>query len=165
MTLDARSALHALNSRDAVRPADYADIPALVELGRAFFIASDMESLAAFCPESFAVSLHNMIGAEDAILLTAEVAGNVVGFAGAMVFPSYWNAAVRIGQETFWWVQPDYRGTVGGALLTALEGEAKARDARTFLMVSLEALRPGAVGLLYERRGYAPLEHSYWKAL
>jgi len=31
--------------------------------------------------------------------------------------------------------------------------------------VSLEALRPEAVGLLYQRRGYVPLEHSYWKAL
>jgi GNAT superfamily N-acetyltransferase len=165
MTLDARSAISALNSRDAVRPADYADIPALVELGRAFFIASDMESLAAFCPESFAISLHNMIGAEDAILLAAEVGGNVVGFAGAMVFPSYWNSLVRIGQETFFWINPSHRGKLGGVLLEVLQQEAKYKGARSFLMVALEALRPSSVGKLYTRNGYRPLEHSYWKAL
>ena len=165
MTQNARIALHELATETEIRAATYADIPAIVDLGRAFFAASDMGALASFCDESLGVSLHRMIDADAAILLVAEVAGNVVGMAGAMIFPAYWNAAIKIGQETFWWVQPPHRGAVGPMLMAGLESEAKARGARSFLMVSLEALRPAAVARLYERSGYLPLEHSFWKAL
>lgn len=165
MTLGAHLALQEINASADVRHATFQDVPRMVELGRAFFSVSDMEALATFCPDSFAVSLHNMIHTPSAILLVAEVAGEVIGFAGAMVFPAYWNDQALIGQETFWWVQPDYRGKAGAVLLHALESEARKQGARSFLMVSLEALRPDAVGKLYERRGYAPLEHSYWKAI
>lgn len=165
MTLGAHLALQEINASADVRAATFHDVPRMVELGRAFFSVSDMEALATFCPGSFAVSLHNMIQTPSAILLVAEVAGEVIGFAGAMVFPAYWNDRALIGQETFWWVQPDYRGKAGAVLLRGLEDEARNMGARSFLMVSLEALRPDAVGKLYERRGYAPLEHSYWKAI
>ena len=162
---DARLALHKLATDVDIRAATYADIPAIVTLGHAFFAASDMGALASFCPESLGASLHRIIAGDNGILLVAEVAGAVVGMAGAMVFPAYWNAAVTIGQETFWWVQPAHRGAVGPMLMAGLEIEAKACGARSFLMVSLEALRPAAVARLYERGGYLPLEHSFWKAL
>ena len=165
MTQDARIALSQLANSAAIRPADYGDVDAIVELGRAFVSVSDMEALAAFCQESLTGSIHSMVDAPNAILMVAEDAGQIVGMAGAMIFPAYWNKNIIIGQETFFWVQPDHRGKFGGALLAALEDEARVRGARTFLMVSLEALRPEAVGKLYQRRGYAPLEHSYWKAL
>jgi GNAT superfamily N-acetyltransferase len=165
MTHDARSALHNLATSVEIRAATYADIPAIVTLGRAFFTASDMGAIAAFCEESLGASLHRMIASPDAILLVAEVGDAVVGMAGAMTFPAYWNAAIKIGQESFWWVQPPHRGAVGPLLMAGLEREAKERGARTFLMVSLEALRPAAVAKLYERAGYLPLEYSFWKAL
>ena len=165
MTQDARITLSQLNRSAVIRPAEYGDVNAIVDLGRVFLSVSDMEALAAFCPESLGRSLHNMVDAPNAILLVAEEDGQIVGMAGAMVFQAYWNAAVIIGQETFWWVQPEARGKFGGALLAALEDEARIRGARTFLMVSLEALRPEAVGKIYQRRGYSPLEHTYWKAL
>lgn len=158
-------ALSDISHTAKVRRARFLDVPAMVELGRAFCSVSDMEALAVFCPASFAHSLNKMISNEDAILLVGEVGGEVVAMAGAMVFPAYWNGEVKVAQETFWWVQPNSRGSVGPRLLAALEDEAKNRGARTFLMVSLEALRPEAVGKMYERRGYAPLEHSFWKAL
>jgi GNAT superfamily N-acetyltransferase len=165
MTIGAHLALQELNASANVRCATFQDVPRMEELGRAFFAVSDMEALATFCPGSFAVSLHNMIHTPSAILLVAEVAGEIIGFAGAMVFPAYWNDQALIAQETFWWVQPDYRGKAGAVLLQGLESEARNQGARSFLMVSLDALRPDAVGKLYERRGYAPLEHSYWKAI
>ena len=161
----AYTALHKITGETTVRLATFADIPDMVDLGRSFFAVSDMEALAAFCPESLGTSLHGMIQTPDAILLVAEANKRVVGVAGAMTFPAYWNARIRIGQETFWWVTPDYRGEAGPLLLAAMEDEARQRGARTFLMVALEAVRPAAVGKFYERRGYAPLEHSYWKAL
>jgi GNAT superfamily N-acetyltransferase len=106
-----------------------------------------------------------MIGGDNAILLVAKVGRDTVGMAGAMVFPAYWNAAVTIGQETFFWVMPNHRGAVGPMMMAALENEARKRGARTFLMVSLQALRPDAVAKLYKRAGYLPLEYSFWKAL
>lgn len=148
-----------------IRAATHDDVPALLVLLREFHAASGMSAVAPFCAESLATSLRGMIGNDAAILLVADVAGQVAGVAGAMLFPAYFNAAVQIGQETFWWASPEHRGTVGPALMDALEAEAKARGAVKFLMVSLEALRPEAVGKLYQRRGYAPLEHSFVRAI
>jgi GNAT superfamily N-acetyltransferase len=148
-----------------VRSATADDVPAIVGLGHAFFEAANMLEIAPWCPASLAASLHRMIATPLAILLVAEHDGAVVSVAGAMVFPAYWNAAVMIGQETFWFVLPEHRNGVGGAMLDAMEAEARERGAVQFLMVALEAVRPKAVGKLLKRRGYKPLEHSYVRAL
>ena len=106
-----------------------------------------------------------MIDLPSAILLAAWNGPAIVGTVGAMLFPAYFNRAVTIGQECFWWVLPEHRGTAGPAMLDAIEQAAREAGAVRFMMVCLEALRPEAVGRLYERRGYAPLEHSYVRAL
>lgn len=148
-----------------IRNAVHADIPALVELAAPFFAASGMDKVAAWCPASLSASLSRMIDAPAAILLVAESDGVPVGLAGAMLFPAYWNAAVTVGQETFWWVLPEHRGKAGPAMLEAMEQAARDQGASAFLMVCLEAIKPEATGRLYQRRGYRPLEHSYWRPL
>ncbi len=148
-----------------IRPATHDDVPALVELLAPFFDASGMAKVASWCPDSLSASLQSMIDLPSAILLVALSGGVPVGVAGAMTFPAYWNRAALIGQETFWWALPEHRGTVGPAMLEAMEEAARDLGCQAFLMVCLEALRPAAVGKLYERRGYTALEHSYVRSL
>jgi GNAT superfamily N-acetyltransferase len=148
-----------------IRAARHDDTPAMLELLREFHGASGMAAVADYCAESMAATLARMIDNNDAILLVAEHGGDVVGVAGAAVFPAYWNQAQTIGQETFWWADPARRGRVGPALLQGLEDEARNRGAVRFLMVCLEALRPAAVGELYRRRGYEALEHSFVRSI
>jgi GNAT superfamily N-acetyltransferase len=106
-----------------------------------------------------------MIDLPSAILLAAWDGPAIVGTVGAMLFPAYFNRAVTIGQETFYWAAPSHRGMLGPAMLDAVEQAAREAGASQFIMVSLDALRPEAVGRLYERRGYSPLEHSYVRSL
>lgn len=147
-----------------IRAACLDDVPAMLALLADFHAASGMAAVAPYCAESMAATLHGMMTNDSAILLVAEQ-GDVVGVAGAMVFPAYWNATATVAQETFWWADPAHRGHVGPALLEGLENEARNRGAQRFLMVCLEALRPAAVGELYRRRGYHALEHSYVRAI
>jgi len=154
-----------LESNPLIRAAEHDDVPALVELLAPFFEASGMAQVAAWCPDSLSASLHQMIDLPSAILLAAWNGPVIVGTVGAMLFPAYFNRAVTIGQETFFWILPGQRGALGPAMLSAIESAAKEKGATRFLMVSLEALRPDAVGKMYQRRGYAPLEHSYVRAL
>jgi GNAT superfamily N-acetyltransferase len=148
-----------------IRPAAHADVPALVDLLGPFFEASQMATVAPWCPDSLAASLRSMIDTPAGILLAAWVDGVPVAVAGAMVVPVYWNTAALMGQELFWWVLPEHRGTMGPAMLDALEQAARDKGATLFMMVALEALRPDAVGHLYERRGYRALERSYVRVL
>lgn len=147
-----------------IRNVTHEDITGIVSLGEAFFHAADMGRLAPWCADSLVNSLAGMIETPAAILIGA-FDGEPVGVAGAMTFPAYWNASVTIGQETFWWVNPEHRGAVGGKLLEAMEDAAKELGASVFSMVALEAIKPHVVGRLYQRKGFLPLEHSYWKAI
>jgi len=49
-------------------------------------------------------------------------------------------------------------------LLDAFE-EWAAEKCGTVRMIALEAVNPERTGRLYQRRGYAPLEHGYIKRL
>ena len=70
------------------------------------------------------------------------------------------NWAHIIVQELFWWSE----GREGLRLLQAFEDYA-AEHAHSVRMITLEAVNPDRMGKLYERRGYAPLEHGYIKVL
>lgn len=149
----------------SVRIATEADTDALVSMGRQFFALTGCDDLADFDVESFKATLaHLRTG--DAVCLVAEVNGQVVGAAGALAYPFYFNAAHKTGQEIFWWLNPEHRGgTLGGRLLIALEAWARGAGCKTFSMIALDAVNPNEVGAMYQRRGYRATEHSYIKEL
>lgn len=142
-----------------IRPATESDIPALVEMGRRFFDASGYEDITEYDPETVTRTFHLLMN--GGVLLVVDSDG-VVGAAGAMVYPFYFNAAHMTGQELFWWVDPEYRG-VGNDLRKALETAVQEKGAKSFSMIALERLNPELVGALYRRAGYRASEHSYIK--
>ena len=148
-----------------IRPATENDMHSLIGMGRRFFQASGYGDLAAFDRESFEVTLRHLIGGGGTCLV-AEKDGLVVGMAGALAYPFYFNAQHKTGQELFWWLNPEHRGGLLGARLFAgLEAWAKDQGCSSFTMVALDAVRPEQVGGMYKRRGYRASEHTYIKEL
>lgn len=119
----------------------------------------------AYDAASAEATLRRLIDMPEGCLLVAD-AGEVIGMTGAMVHAHYFNASHRTGQELFWWIDPEHRGSkIGLEMFLALESWARSQGAQTFVMGALHAQSPEKVGQFYERNGYAPLEHTYMKVL
>ncbi len=114
-------------------------------------------------PETLAFTVGNLI--ESGILKVA-VNGSVVGCAGALVFPNWWNSSEMVAQELFWFVNEDHRNTSAGIrLLLALEASAKSMGAKKMMMLCLEDLDGDKVARMYDKLGYTPQEQTFVKDL
>jgi hypothetical protein len=136
-----------------IREATEADIPALLETLTAFHAASNNH--VALCLDTLETTLRNLIASPDGVVLMTDKGSAT----GGLLHSSWFNAGHRTGAELFWWAPAGD----GLALFNALEDWAISNGAQSFGMAALEALRPDAVGAVYRRRGYRPVEHSYVK--
>lgn len=147
-----------------IRKALVRDIEELVAMGRRFFEASGYVDVTSFDAESFAATLATLLGGENAALMVVEKAEKLVGMAGAMVYPFYFNHDHRTGQELFWWIDPEHRG-IGARLFDALQAEVKSCGAQSLTMIALETLSPERVGGFYLRRGFRPSDRTFIRSL
>jgi len=106
-----------------------------------------------------------MISNDAMILLAAEQDGGLVGMAGGAMSPLYFNHAHRIGQELFYWINPDARNGIGKVLLDALEDTARASGCASWIMVALDNVKPEVTGRMYRMRGYRPAERNWIRKL
>lgn len=139
-----------------IRNAGLDDIPRIVDLGERMAARAGLEGHVGYDRQSVAATLEHLIDSPDGILICDDN-----GMIGGLCYPHPFNISVKTGQELFWYSE----GDSGLALLDACEAKAKAIGAKFWTMISQETMRPKAVGKLYERRGYRPLEHSYIKEL
>lgn len=70
--------------------------------------------------------------------------------------------AGRWAKETVWYIEPDARGRAAIQMLDAYEAWAREQGCTTIGMASLAS---NDVSRIYERRGYAPAETHFVKAL
>lgn len=136
-----------------IREAGVSDIPQLLEWGKIFTDRAGFASHVGWNPADVEVTVRAMIDAPEHVIFISEN-----GMIGALSVPHPFNRAHIIGEELFWWSQ----GRDGLRLLAALEEWAKAR-CHSLRMVTIEAIEPERTGRLYERLGFAPLEHGYIK--
>jgi len=143
-----------------IRDAEMNDFDAIKRLAIAF--AHDARQIDVD-PETLAFTVKGLI--ESGIFKVA-VNGSVIGGAGALVFPHWWNASELVAQELFWFVDEDYRNTSAGIrLLLALEESAKSMGAKKMMMLCLEELDGEKVSKMYHKLGYAPQEQTFVKDL
>lgn len=133
-------------------------------MGRAFHAVTGAADLIPLDDATLERTFTQLIEGEAAVLLVVEGETGLVGATGALLHPHYFNAAHLTGQELFWWIDPEHRGQ-GAALLNALEQWVSEQGAHSFSMIALEALEPDKVALIYRRRGYRPVEHSYLRGM
>ena len=139
-----------------IRNATEADIARIVELGAGMASQAKLDAHVGYDPESVAALCRHLIASPDGILICDDD-----GMIGGLAHPHPFNMSVKVGQELFWYSQ----GDTGLALLEACEAQARAIGVKYWTMICEQTMRPKAVGRLYERRGYLPLEHSYIKEL
>jgi len=134
-----------------VRPAALDDIPALLEMGKAFHAAALLPC--AFDLDAMGVALRQMIETDGAAVLMTDR-----GVIGGAMNPAYCDPTWLYAVELFWWAQGD-----GLKLLRAFEDWAQQAGAKEIRMTSLATL-PRADRLL-RCVGYAPAEVSYSKVI
>ena len=152
-----------------IRPATPDDFPAMVEMGKAFFEEAGHSAEHPFCEQSFIHTLHILTNA--GLLLVVDKGGGVIGMAAADVAPAYWNHAIKVGREAFFYVRPEHRTGLGKHLIKALENVSLAHGATVFDLVAEQGKRTQklsrgeALGRLYRAHGYVLAEQTFRKAL
>ena len=136
-----------------IRQATLEDIPRLLNMGAKFAEKAKLADHIGYNAGDMAASFKALIEGEFHALFIGEA-----GAIGATCTAHPFNSAHIAAQELFWWSE----GREGLALLNALEKHCEAH-AHSLTMITLEAVAPERTGLLYERRGYRLLEHSYMK--
>ncbi len=142
-----------------IRDGVESDIPSLLRMGRKFHEAAGLADIATWDDESFRATLSRMIGADSGIVLVID-RGEIVGMAGAVIYPFYFNAGHRTCQEIFWWVEPEARGSA--ALLEMLEARA-GQGGESLIMSNIDSLRPEALARYYRIRGFRAAENTFIK--
>lgn len=141
------------------------DLYQISKLGRQFYDATNLsEAGIGYDPESVMTQLEAILDSGEGYIVVYDDDG-IKGMSAAVLYRPYLNLSQLSGQEMFWWVDPNYRGNVGRALLQALEDEARERGASTFTMMALDSSDGERVGKLYKRRGYMKTETHYMRAL
>jgi GNAT superfamily N-acetyltransferase len=100
------------------------DIPTLVAYGSYFwtltpYVTTGME----YNPETVEDLIVKI--ATDHYLRVYEVDDKIVGFVGIIIVPFVFNANYTTGQEVFFFVHPEHRGTVGKELIAQAEEDLK----------------------------------------
>jgi GNAT superfamily N-acetyltransferase len=149
-----------------VRAATIWDIPEYSELAMDFISSNPLAHIAKADKDEVSGFLLDAIDRDGALIILAEVGNNIAGICGAMIYPIYYAPSVLVGSELWWFVKPEYRGSLAGKMMReTIENWAKSKDAQAMLMVALENEKIDAVGRLYKRHGYTPMEHTYMKGL
>lgn len=108
--------------------------------------------------------LRAMVERDDFIVLVAEleidpVHSEVVGLIAGVCSTHFFNPAITVCTELFWWVDPPYRGTRAGAML--LEAYLQTSCARAdWNIFTLERNSPVRDETLL-RRGFVPTERNF----
>ncbi len=140
------------------RDAKPADIPALVKMGAKFHAASGLTEFVSFDPSSFEKTLFTLM---DTGMLVV-VGKPIIGMAGVLIYPAYFNHSETMATGLFWWLEPEHRGS-GWALLSEIEARARLAGAQAIQMASMEGLKPDAMDRLYRRAGYRLVERMFYK--
>lgn len=146
-----------------IRPANEADIPAIVRMSACFYPTTCYPALAPMDEASvIGVARFCMDGG---VMLVAEDEAGVCGMVGLVVAPFMFNATLMTAQEVVWWVDPEAQGKgAGKALLAAIEPACRAKGVAAIVMVHM-ANSPPQAAALYERMGFEHTESTYTKRL
>lgn len=152
-----------------IRAATPADVPALVAMVRRLYDESKWSSVVEeFDDDSMAANLQRMMIPETGGVVVVAVAddGEFAGMAAALIYPCFFNVAVLVGQEIVFWVDPEYGGHTGPAIINGMEAVCKGLGAKVMIQADLpRGRRDEAVTEFYRRRGYQPGENIFVKAL
>lgn len=136
-----------------IRRATVEDIPRLVELGALFHAASPWRTVT-YDPDATANTVAGVITGAGAVFM------NDAGMIGGFVSPLWFNPAVKVAVEMFWWAPKD-----GRALREAFEQWATGEGATMIQGSALADENAERVDRIWRRAGYRRAETAYVKGL
>jgi GNAT superfamily N-acetyltransferase len=139
-----------------IRPANYEDIPRLVELGEVMHGESRYRVLP-YAPNKVFGLLANMIEKADGLLIVSEKNGEIVGgFAGMVV--EHWFSNSRIATDFALFIHPEHRGGMTAArLLKAFVTWARERGAVLITAGITTGVTTDSSTRLYQAIGFEPV--------
>ncbi len=133
-----------------MRRATVEDIPAIVEMGRAFHSYSPWNHVP-YDDDATGLFAANVIQ-NGVIFLTDE------GMCGGVITPFYFAPSFKLAVEMFWWAPKHGRG-----LRKAFEAWAQENGATAVQFSALSDKRSEAVNAVYTRAGFERAETAYIK--
>jgi N-acetylglutamate synthase-like GNAT family acetyltransferase len=149
-----------------IRQADHSDIPELVEMLVAFQSEAGCYAHIDPCRRSLTECLENMLKQPDiAPIAVYEKDGKVAGSTAIIIQPSWFNDQQKAGQELWWYIKPEYRGSysIPARLFKWLEMIAESRGMQSLTVASTATLQTGKLGQFYENRGFVKADVFYIK--
>jgi GNAT superfamily N-acetyltransferase len=147
-----------------IRSATEADLPQYAVLAKAFHMASPMHGTIDFDLDGYSQFYLNALQNDAIGIWLAEIDGEIVGIAGALAYPLYFNPSATVVQELWWWLTPKSRGSgAGGKMFKQIESWADERKASALFMIALEDSRSKKMENLYVRAGFTPMERTFIK--
>ena len=147
-----------------VRTATAEDLPQYIALARMFHAASPMHNVIPFDDEGYSQFYLQAIEMPTVGVWLAEIDEEVVGIAGALLYPMYFSPNTLVAQELWWWLTPKSRGSGAGAkMFKQIEDWAKDNGAAAVFMIALEDSRAKKMEHLYARAGFRPMERTFIK--
>lgn len=137
------------------------ELPRIADMGNLFYAEGLIPGR--FSSEVFIRRWSALIEQDIGFILGLLIDGKFIGAFGAIISPDV-NDDDLVANECFWFVHPEHRGR-GLQLLIEYENEARRRGAKRCSMIHLLSLQPERLSELYKRRGYRPIETSYFKDL
>ncbi len=129
-----------------------------------FHAASPMHNVIAFDNEGYAQFFLSAVKQPTIGVWLAEINNEVVGIAGALLYPMYFSPNTLVAQELWWWLAPEARGSGAGAkMFKQIEDWAKENGAAAIFMIALEDSRAKKMEHLYARAGFRPMERTFIK--
>lgn len=139
------------------------DMPALIDMGRAFNEDAGYTELVPFDERSFALNIGLL--AKAGLVLVADKGRGPIAMAAAPIGAAFCNSEVLFAREQFWYVQPDHRQGLGRELFGTLEKVVTGHGVKFFDVVAETGKRDRALARIYEAAGYSPSERTFRKVL
>lgn len=139
-----------------IRPANYEDIPALVDLGAVMHQESRYRVLP-YAPNKVFGLLANMIEKDTGLLVVAEREGKIIGgFLGLVV--EHWFSNSRIATDFALFIHPDHRGGMTAArLLKRFVAWSREQGAELITAGITTGVNADASTRLYQSIGFEPV--------
>lgn len=138
-----------------VREAAEADLPRLIEMGRAALEAAPLDL--PFSEPWLRRTFHHLMSSKFGLVLVLEHSGSSVGMLMASVGESPLSP-VLLAQEIALWVDPEHRGRGLRQMLQCYEAWARIRGAAHTGLCTFHDPRTTKV---FQRLGYHPIETHY----
>jgi hypothetical protein len=148
-----------------IRPAEYRDIPALVELVMEFFEDSPTVDMGMPAdPDTIEFFLQDCIDLDDKTVLVADVDGEIIGGIGGGVSPWIWNANITALIELGWFVplaSRERHPLEGMRLKRVFYQWGRDNGATHLIMVSTKREESPRVIKFYEKSGLVCADNNY----